>query len=109
NRSNVMTITVEIPEELASQLIGTGQDPARAALEAIALEGYRADRLSETEIRELLGFETRMEVHSFLKEHGVFLHYSQEDFVHDSESPSPVAEKTQKNRQHNPSGERRAG
>ena len=33
-----MTITVEIPEELAGQLIAAGQDPARATLEAIALE-----------------------------------------------------------------------
>ena len=55
-----MTITIEIPEELAGQLIATGQEPARAALEAIALEGYRSDRLSEAEVRRLLGFETRM-------------------------------------------------
>lgn len=33
-----MTITIEIPEELAGQLIAAGQDPARATLEAVALE-----------------------------------------------------------------------
>jgi len=59
-----MTITVEIPEELAGQLIAAGQDPARAALEAIALEGYRSDCLSEAEVRRLLGFEARLEVHA---------------------------------------------
>ena len=39
-----MIITVEIPEELARQFVPAGQDPAGAALEAIALEGYRGDR-----------------------------------------------------------------
>jgi hypothetical protein len=31
----------------------------------------------------LLGFGTRMEVHGFLKEHGVYLHYTMEDLEHD--------------------------
>lgn len=83
-----MRITVEIPEELASQLIHPGEDPARAALEAIALEGYRSERLTEAEIRELLKFETRMEVHGFLKQHGAFLPYTDEDLAHDREVAS---------------------
>ena len=45
------------------------------ALEALALEGYRTERLSESELRQMLGFETRMQVHAFLKEHGVYLNY----------------------------------
>jgi len=88
-----MTITVEIPERLAEQLVHAGQDPARAALEAIAIEGYRSDRLSETDIRELLGFETRMEVHGFLKEHGAFLHYTDEDLEHDLEMARQIAQR----------------
>jgi Uncharacterised protein family (UPF0175) len=74
-----VTITVEIPDEFASQIVPKGQDPARAAIEAIALHGYRSDRLTESDIRRLLGFETRMEVHGFLKEHGAFLPYTVED------------------------------
>jgi Uncharacterised protein family (UPF0175) len=53
-----------------------GKDPARIALEALALEGYRTERLSESELRQMLGFETRMQVRAFLKEHGVYLNYS---------------------------------
>jgi Uncharacterised protein family (UPF0175) len=34
-------------------------------------------------VRGLLGFETRMEVHAFLKEHGVFMHYTMEDLERD--------------------------
>ena len=80
-----MTITVEIPEELAGQLIAAGQDPARAVLEAIALERYRSDRLSEAEVRRLLGFETRMEVHAFLKEHEIY-DFTAADFEQDRET-----------------------
>ena len=80
-----MTVTVEIPDELAGAMSTEGKDPARAVLEAVALEGYRMDWLSEAAVRRLLGFETRMEVHGFLKEHGVFLHYALEDLEHDME------------------------
>ncbi len=48
-------------------VIAPERDPAHSALEALALEGYRSDRLSEFDIQQLLGIETRMEVHGFLK------------------------------------------
>jgi hypothetical protein len=78
-----MTITVEIPDDLAGALATGGGDPSRAVLEAVALEGYRTDRLSEYDLQKLLGFETRMEVHGFLKEHNVYLHYTIDDLEHD--------------------------
>lgn len=79
-------ITVDIPDELAAQLVSGDRDLPRAALEALAVEGYRTERLSESEIRRLLGFETRMEVHAFLKEHGAFMHYGLADLERDRES-----------------------
>ncbi len=78
-----MTITVEIPDILAGLLSAEGKDPGRAVLEAMALEGYRTEQLTEADLKELLGFETRMEVHEFLKHHGVFLHYTVEDLDRD--------------------------
>ena len=74
-----MQVTVEIPDELASQIAAGGKDPARAALEALALEGFRNETLSEAEVGKMLGFPTRFEVHAFLKEHGAWMHYSLED------------------------------
>jgi len=56
----------------------------RRALEALALEGYRSQRLGESAVRRLLGLQTRMDVHGFLKEHGVYLHYTMEDLEHDT-------------------------
>jgi hypothetical protein len=37
-------ITVEIPDELAAQLVPGGRDLPRTALEALAVEGYRTER-----------------------------------------------------------------
>ena len=51
-------------------------------LESWVLEDYRAGRLTTEEMRQLLGFETRFEVHGFLKAHGVPL-YTLEDFEED--------------------------
>ena len=85
-----MQVTVNIPDELAAQILSEGKDLSRSALEALVLEGYRAEQISEAEIRQLLGFETRMEVHAFLKEHHAFLHYSREDADRDLETARRV-------------------
>jgi hypothetical protein len=53
-----MNITVNIPDNAAADLASAGQDPARALLEAYALEGYRRQVLGESAVRRLLGFET---------------------------------------------------
>jgi len=78
-----MEIILKIPDELARQVTSEGKDPARVALEALALEGYRAERLSESAVRQMLGFESRIQVHAFLKEHGVYLHYDLSDLDRD--------------------------
>jgi predicted HTH domain antitoxin len=80
-----MQVVLNIPDEMARNLAANGEGLSRAALEALALEGYRTERLSESEVRRLLGFETRMQVHGFLKEHGCYLHYSVDDLERDHE------------------------
>jgi hypothetical protein len=78
-----MEITFKIPDELARQVASEGKDPARVALEALALDGYRAEQLSESAVRQMLGFESRIQVHAFLKEHGIYLHYDLSDLDRD--------------------------
>jgi hypothetical protein len=78
-----MMLTVEIPDEVAGAMASSGQEPSRAVLEAVALEGYRTQRLSESAVRRLLGFGTRTQVHGFLKQHGLSSHYGLEDLEHD--------------------------
>jgi hypothetical protein len=78
-----MQVTLTIPDDLAAQFAADGKDPARVALEALAVEGYRARHLSENEVRVMLGYGTRMQVHALLKEHDVYLNYSMSDLEQD--------------------------
>jgi hypothetical protein len=73
-----MTIQLNLPEDIARDL-AQNHDVTRAVVEAIALEGYRSGKLSQAQVRRLLGYETRMEVDGFLKEHGIYLEYTHED------------------------------
>lgn len=66
-----MNVTVEIPDELAGQMSAAGVDLSRRVLETIALEEYKAERISKAQLRRALGFETRFELDDFLKAHQV--------------------------------------
>ena len=78
-----MQVTLTIPDDLAAQLTAAGKDPARAALEGVAIEGYRSGQLSDGAVRRMLGFDTRLEVHAFLADHDIALNNSLEDWHHD--------------------------
>ena len=75
-----MQITVQLPDDLAQHA-----DPAREALEAFAIEGYRSGALSAYQTRLLLGIETRFELDDFLNKHEVWDHaYSVQDLESDA-------------------------
>jgi hypothetical protein len=69
-----MQVKIELHEDTSQALQGRWGDVSRPPLEVIALEGYRSGALTESQVRRLLGFETRMDVHAFLKQAGVPLH-----------------------------------
>ena len=82
-----MQITVQLPDDLAQH-----PNPAREALEAFAIEGYRSGALSANQTRLLLGFETRSELDGFLKQHAVWDRaYSVEDLEKDAAGFKPRA------------------
>lgn len=54
-------------------------DLGRDLLESYALDGYKSGKLTASEVKELLGYETGMEVDAFLKAHGVTLEMTLED------------------------------
>jgi hypothetical protein len=83
---STMQVTLEIPDTLADQLLAAGKDPARAALEALLVEGYRARLLSESQIKRILGYGTRMQVHTLLREHDVPLNYGIQELDEDIET-----------------------
>lgn len=72
-----MSVRIEIPDSVFS--LPPGEVP-RQVLETVALEGFKSGQLSTYQVRKMLGFETRFEVHKFLGEHGVpWVDYSVEE------------------------------
>jgi predicted HTH domain antitoxin len=63
-----MEITVHLPDDIAQHA-----DPAREALEAFVIEGYKSEVLSQHQAAALLGMG-RLEFEGFLKERGVMEH-----------------------------------
>jgi hypothetical protein len=80
-----MLVTLELPEDIAQGLETKWKDLPGKAPESLALEAYRSDALSTAQLRRLLGFETRMQVDAFLKEHEVD-DFTATDFEQDSET-----------------------
>ena len=59
------------------------RDLPRHVLEALAVDGYRTGALTESQVRRLLGLETRFQVHALLKERRVPLRYTEADLDDD--------------------------
>jgi predicted HTH domain antitoxin len=92
-----MQFTVELPDEFAGQVIPAGSDPARAALEDMAVEAYRAHRLTEHQLATLLGMD-RYELDGFLKKREVWLDHTVDDLEREVE----VGERLWKKRKEEP-------
>lgn len=77
-----MQITVDLPNDLTQH-----PDPAREALEAVAIAGYRSGNLTAHQAGLLLGFTSRFEFEALLKSRGVLDHaYNVQDLTEDSET-----------------------
>lgn len=66
-----VTVTIELPPELARVLGGTATDLGNKAKEALAVDLYRDGRLSHAELGKALGLD-RFETDALLKRHRVF-------------------------------------
>ena len=80
--SLIMQVTVEIPDQFVEQLVPAGRDAARLLLEESVAGAYRNGRLTMEQVRQLLGFGTRMQVDAFLQQHEVY-DYTVEDLDKD--------------------------
>jgi Uncharacterized small protein len=81
-----MEITVELPNDLAQR-----PDPAREAIEALAIAGYRSGKLTAFQAARLLGFGSRFEFEAFLKARLILDHsYSPEDLHEDADNLNKV-------------------
>ncbi len=77
-----MEITVQLPSDLTQR-----PDPAREALEALAIAGYCSGKLTAFQASRLLGFNSRLEFEGFLKARNIYDQaYSVEDLAEDLET-----------------------
>jgi predicted HTH domain antitoxin len=83
--------TLHLPNEASATLERAfGPNLDRAALEALAIEGYRAAKLTAGEVARVLGLETSLAAQTWLAEHGVEANYSIEDLRADRENLSKL-------------------
>ncbi len=80
-----MTVSVDLPDDIAAQLHLEGEAGRRRALEMLVLEGYRAGELSRGKLSELLNLELN-ETDQFLKAHNAISSTTLEEFDRASES-----------------------
>lgn len=80
-----MNVTILIPDDFAARF-GNEDELGRRAVEALAVEEFRADRLSKSELRQILGFATRGELDGFLKKRGIFENYTLDDLEREREA-----------------------
>lgn len=87
-----MSITIELPDEIAQQLENAWGNVSRRALEALAVEGYRSGDLSAGQVAELLGLSP-WETEKFLKKREADLHYSPDDLQLDLQTQERLLNK----------------
>ncbi|HXJ97174.1 MAG TPA: UPF0175 family protein [Terriglobia bacterium] len=75
-------VAIDLADDIAEELSAKWSDLPRQALEALAAEGYRTEALSEEQVRRMLGYESRFQVHAFLKEHGIDPRHDLADLEH---------------------------
>jgi hypothetical protein len=81
-----MDVTIQLPDDIIPRDQAQWADVPRRVLESLALAWYQSGELSEAQVRRLLGYETRLEVHAFLEDHGVPLRYTLDDLDKDREA-----------------------
>jgi hypothetical protein len=77
-----MQVTVDIPDQFVRNIVSEGTDAARRLLEDSVAASYRERRLTMEQVRQLLGFATRMEVDPFLQRYEIY-DYSIDDLRED--------------------------
>jgi predicted HTH domain antitoxin len=86
-------IWIDLPDSAVRQLAEEGQDLSKVALEALAVDAYRTNRITAQQLCDLLDIPSRYELDGFLKRHGVPLEYSLEDFDREGTTSARLWEK----------------
>lgn len=79
-----MTVTLEVPDQIA-QALGSAGDLSRRALEALAIDGYRQESLTQLQVGQLLGL-SRVETEDFLAQHVDLYNYDPSELDREAEA-----------------------
>lgn len=106
--TETVKIWLDLPDDAVGQLAEEGRDLSRVALEALAIDAYRMNRLTAPQLCHLLDIPSRYELDGFLKRHGVPLEYSLDDFEREGATSARLWEKRQAERAAEPNRQHRA-
>lgn len=81
-----MTLTMEIPDELAHDLGAGFKNLGLAALEALAVEAYTKDVLSLEQVRRLLEVESTWQAQEVLSRHGAWPGQTADEILADADT-----------------------
>jgi len=87
-----VTVTLDIPDEIARELAVAGQELSRAALEALALEGYRRGAITQRHVGHLLGL-TRIQTEDFLAERLALYDYDPAELRREAEALARLSDR----------------
>ncbi|MGO9270600.1 MAG: UPF0175 family protein [Terriglobia bacterium] len=87
-----MTVTLDIPDEIAHELAAAGEQLSHAALKALALEGYRRGALTQLHVGRLLGL-SRIQVEDFLAEQLALYDYEPSELRREAEALAKLSDR----------------
>src|SRR6266545_4292968 len=91
--TETVRIWLDLPDSTVGQLAEEGRDLSRVALEALAIDAYRTSRITAQQLCQVLDIPSRYELDGFLKQHGVPLEYSLDDFEREGATSAQLWEK----------------
>ena len=81
-----MNVLIVVPDDVVHRLKTRWNDFSRSTLEALAVEAYKADVITETEVQRMLNLDSRWEVDEFLKRAHAYIDYTEVDLQQDIDS-----------------------
>ena len=105
--TGIVKVWLDLPDAAVAQLAEEGQDLSRAALEALAIDAYRMNRITGYQLCQLLEIPSRHDLDGFLKPHDAPLEYTIEDIEREGATGSRLWKKRQAELSTEPNRERR--
>ena len=78
-----MNVSIIVPDDVVLRLKTRWNDLSRSTLEALAIEAYKADVITENEVQRMLNLDSRWDVDEFLKRARAYIDYTEIDLQQD--------------------------